>query len=97
MPSIQVYVQVIAFACSFSPAESPCSKFDANDNMNADFRGRRRNTACKSYHLHIHLDAGFLRRQKVRVHSSIQTTVDYGSPHRCMALAASGWCKGIVE
>ena len=33
---IQVYVQVIAFACSFSPAaESPCSiaKFDANDSM----------------------------------------------------------------
>ena len=29
---IQVYVQVIPFACSFSPAaESPRPKFDAND------------------------------------------------------------------
>ena len=36
---IQVYAQVIAFACSFSPAaESPCSKFDANDGDCASLR-----------------------------------------------------------
>ena len=33
------------------------------------------NFACKNYPLHIHLHGSFLRRRKVRVQSSMQTTV----------------------
>ena len=55
-------------ACKFSPAaESPRSYCRLNRTMNADFAPPGK--IC------MHLNAVFLRRRKVRVHSSIQTTV----------------------
>ena len=54
--------------CSFSPAaESPRSYCRLNRTMNADLPPPEKN--C------IQVDANFHRRRKVRVHSSIQTTV----------------------